>query len=933
MKTTWLGGAACAALVFAMPAFAGDKVLTGTAPAWVEPAPDPDPAARSASDAISLLDEQLLIDGDTSVTYVDAAQVLATPQDLQKAGRLTVNWQPDHGDVTFHRIEVVRDGERIDMLGDGSEFSVLRREARLESQIIDGRLTATRQLEGLRLGDLVRFSFSIASHDPVLDGKAQGSLVMIPEPVKIDFGRARVIWPENQDVNVRTFLPDFALAATPIKGGFKEIRVDFPVAKLEQFPKDVPARFHPVPVLVASNFAGWEQLSSSMAPLYDPAGMIAEGSDLAKAVDRIAAEHSALAERMAAALRLVQSDVRYMLVALGTGNYAPQAPADTWAMRYGDCKAKTLLLLAMLDRLGIEAEAVLASISGGDRVPLFPASPQAFDHVFVHAMIGGEDYWLDGTSLGTRLADVRDVPRFGHVLPLRSGGKGLLALPTRADARPSPAVSIVYDQTAGAHLPAPFTMSVTYAGAAAEQLHAQLSSANEENALEYAEKLSKDWTGSTTVLRPTSTYDAENATLRIDIEGVAYPGWSFVDGRMEMESIPHLRFRFDPDRSTSVLRPLPALVQDPWTSNVDIITRLPAEAATATFEGFDPVSIDEPAVSYRFSAMHEGTTLTERVELRETGDEVPSEDIPALRRAASRLSTARSRIVLPADYPERWIDAERMRKSPALAKAKAIMDARITQDPDSAWAYSDRAWLAERLFDRKGAIQLYTKAIDLEAIADHYLDRSRLRLATGDVKGAVADAQAAFDLDTSNNDARHSLAYMLALEGRADEALGLLPDDADASSDEGRAAIMTKAEVLLYGDRPDESIGLLDGILGRRATSPELLNSRCWIKAMANVDLANALVDCSRAIELSAQPAAYFESRAWVYLRQGELDKALADADAALAIDPELAATRYLRGIVASRKGLKDDADRDFAAARMVDPSVESDFARFGLKP
>lgn len=47
------------------------------------------------------------------------------------------------------------------------------------------------------------------------------------------------------------------------------------------------------------------------------------------------------------------------------GNYVPQMPAFTWEKRYGDCKAKALLLLAMLRALDIEAEPVLASVGAG----------------------------------------------------------------------------------------------------------------------------------------------------------------------------------------------------------------------------------------------------------------------------------------------------------------------------------------------------------------------------------------------------------------------------------------------------------------------------------------------------------------------------------------------------------------------------------------
>ena len=140
------------------------------------------------------------------------------------------------------------------------------------------------------------------------------------------------------------------------------------------------------------------------------------------------------------ALELVQDKVRYLFNGMEEGNYVPQTPTQTWSVRYGDCKAKTLLLLAMLRELGIEAEAVLANSQLGDWLPRRLPTPGAFDHVIVRATIGGESLWLDGTGSGARLADLGDVPAFRHALPLRAAGAelapGTAAPDPRARCRP-----------------------------------------------------------------------------------------------------------------------------------------------------------------------------------------------------------------------------------------------------------------------------------------------------------------------------------------------------------------------------------------------------------------------------------------------------------------------------------------------------------------
>ena len=66
--------------------------------------------------------------------------------------------------------------------------------------------------------------------------------------------------------------------------------------------------------------------------------------------------HASETERARAALRLVQDQVRYVFVGLDGGNYTPASVADTWQRRYGDCKAKTVMLMALLREMGISAE-------------------------------------------------------------------------------------------------------------------------------------------------------------------------------------------------------------------------------------------------------------------------------------------------------------------------------------------------------------------------------------------------------------------------------------------------------------------------------------------------------------------------------------------------------------------------------------------------
>ncbi len=892
-----------------VPVQAGEVPLTGPVPDWVAPAPELD-ARLLGQDAatVPLFDEQNYIDGDLAVAYVDAAQTVANAEQLNRLGTISASWQPAHGDLTIHRIEILRGAEKFDLMKDGPGFTVLRREAGLERMIIDGTLTATRQIQGLRIGDTLRFAFSISGRDSVLGGRAQSATVLFAKPVKIGFGRARLVWPAAQKIAWKALLPGITATPRAISGGRKELTIPLPLPALPEIPRDAPARFKPVPMIVATNFSSWAEVASTMAPLYRPAGAIMEGSDLARATDAILAAHADPVERMAEALHLVQDSVRYQLIAMGTGNYAPQQPAKTWDMRYGDCKAKSLLLLAMLDRLGIKAEAVLANIETGDLVPRMLPAPLAFDHVIVRAEVAGESFWLDGTSTGVRLADIRDVPRFGHVLPLRDKGAELLQLPVRANARPALDLDLAYDGTAGVHLPMPFALRIRYAGAYAEQQRANAGASSEDALVKIAETTAKKWTDSETIAKPTATYDPKDSTWTLDVEGVAYPDWQFNEGRLEFGMDPTIRIDFKPDRSRSTWQALPALIDKPWTARSRVAYRLPREGAEAALEGGEPLKLALPAVEFERTARREGTTIVEEVVSRETGVEVAAGEVSAAKKAIADANAKVLRIVMPASYPQRWDDVARMKNSPAAAKLRGIFDRRIADKPDAAERHSDRGWLNERMFDWAAAETDFTRAIALDPSAARYLRRARLRVTRGDETGSLKDAQTAYDLDPGNKDIREQLAAAFSRSGKTDQALDLIEANPDVASEDGEGALLSRVEVLVQGGRAEEALALLDAALAKRASSAALLNGRCWFKALTNTDLAGALADCSRAIEISGEPSTYFDSRAMVHFRAGRAKEAIQDLDSALAIEPELAASRFMRGIIASREGKRRKA-------------------------
>ncbi|HVO34288.1 MAG TPA: DUF3857 and transglutaminase domain-containing protein [Gemmatimonadales bacterium] len=95
-------------------------------------------------------------------------------------------------------------------------------------------------------------------------------------------------------------------------------------------------------------------------------------------------------DSLRALYRWVAQDFRYVSVSLGTAGYQPRAPEATFETKYGDCKDKATLFVALARRMGFRAYPVLLN-SGGRVDSLLPTTGQ-FDHMIAAvALDSGRD--------------------------------------------------------------------------------------------------------------------------------------------------------------------------------------------------------------------------------------------------------------------------------------------------------------------------------------------------------------------------------------------------------------------------------------------------------------------------------------------------------------------------------------------------------------
>ncbi|MBV8910973.1 MAG: tetratricopeptide repeat protein, partial [Gammaproteobacteria bacterium] len=125
----------------------------------------------------------------------------------------------------------------------------------------------------------------------------------------------------------------------------------------------------------------------------------------------------------------------------------------------------------------------------------------------------------------------------------------------------------------------------------------------------------------------------------------------------------------------------------------------------------------------------------------------------------------------------------------------------------------------------------------------------------------------------------------------------------------------------------------IDSHRGDAINMPRVRNSRCWARALGGLELDRALDDCNAAVSADPKVAAFHDSRALVYLRQGRYDKAIGDYDAALALNPKAGWSLYGRGIAKQRLGQTAAGKADIAAATALAPRIAEQAASHGITP
>ena len=379
---------------------------------------------------------------------------------IERESSISVDYDPEYERVIFHKINLIRDGKIINQL-DLSKIHSYQREEDLEKLVYDGRQTLHLLLEDVRIGDIVDYSYTKVGHNPALKGIYFRGIGM-GWGVPLGQAYARVIWDEDRPLFTHSHQMDLEPQISETPYGTEYVW-DWHNSPAVEDKDSSPDWYNPYPWIQISDAKSWADVVAFETPIFVLEQPLTP--ELEELVAKIRVQHSTPGDQMVAALRFVQDEIRYVHISKGTGGYIPNSLTEIMTRRYGDCKDKTVLLLALLKALEIEAHPVLAELDYGPKLDQMIPSSAAFDHVFVQAILEDKTYWLDGTMTHQK-GDFEHLfqPDFGYVLPLKPGVEGLQLMQVAQDEKPARDIKVKFDMSQGADAPGSMEIKTLFRG-------------------------------------------------------------------------------------------------------------------------------------------------------------------------------------------------------------------------------------------------------------------------------------------------------------------------------------------------------------------------------------------------------------------------------------------------------------------------------------
>ncbi len=334
---------------------------------------------------------------------------------IEALGTIEVPWAPWYNDRPTVTARVISKDGTVHTL---DSKAIIEAPAREDLDIFSDNRVLRAPLPGVAVGSVIEYVIEFNGNNPIGDAGASDIFVLGGyAPTQ----RTRMTIDGPSTLEPRIVNKTDLQAKTEEKNGRRV--TTFESGRIEgrkDFENYLPFDTISLPYIAFSTGASWRNLATRYGEIVDK--QIA-GNDLEKFVHDAIGNATDRRDVIARALAAVEKNVRYAGVEVGESSIVPRPPRTVLGNKYGDCKDKATLLVAMLRKVGIAAHVAL--LRAGQDFDVHPDLPGMgrFNHAIVRVDATAKDpaMWVDPTD------------DFAHAGDLPSQDQGRLALIAAGD--------------------------------------------------------------------------------------------------------------------------------------------------------------------------------------------------------------------------------------------------------------------------------------------------------------------------------------------------------------------------------------------------------------------------------------------------------------------------------------------------------------------
>ncbi len=341
----------------------------------------------------------------TSETWSDTALKIITEKGKRETRTISLGFNISYGTNYFTRVEIIKPDGRVVEVDMAAQSRVVADPSQMSANIYNPNLKVAKlSVPGLEIGDVLRYTTRRVTSKTPVPG-TWGAYQVFEGPAPIVKATYQVTAPDERPL-ARILMKDEVPGTVTFEQQRDEARGETTyIWRVQDVPRmfkepNMPAAHTVVQRLLISTIEKWEELSRWYWNLCLPRmeavspAMISKVNDLAEGLTTM--------EQIHAIFRFVSQDIRYMGITTEeeAPGYEPHDVCITFENRYGVCRDKAALLVAMLRLADIEAFPVIIMVGPkkDEEVP-----QPFFNHAVTAALDDKGNYVLmDATAENTK---------------------------------------------------------------------------------------------------------------------------------------------------------------------------------------------------------------------------------------------------------------------------------------------------------------------------------------------------------------------------------------------------------------------------------------------------------------------------------------------------------------------------------------------------